>query len=407
MAGAKLVKTRTPGVYKRGSRYVFSYRVDGRQRWESHRTLDQARRAKSVRSTDIDRGEYEPDSRITLHAYVLGDEDTPGWIDRYHGTGKRGFRDETRSEYRALLARYALRYFRASLALRDVTPKAVAEFIGWLGKQPNRRGGTLSDKSIRNALGPLMACLASAKREGVIRSNPAAGAALPHRPRIEEDEELPRPFPGDTMELVVSLVHPTHRLMFELLAATGLRRSELLALQVRHLALNGAQPLVRVRQRVRWQKGQGGVIGPLKSRHARRELPIAPELADRLRVHVAGRDADELVFASPFGGTYDPAHLYVRVLAPACAEAGVEWAAFHTFRHTVASRMFHAGRTAVQVQHWLGHHSAAFTLTTYVHLLEPGDLGGPLTPQSANRVQTCPTPLDDKGELERMLKNGV
>ena len=34
-------------------------------------------------------------------------------------------------------------------------------------------------------------------------------------------------------------------------------------------------------------------------------------------------------------------------------------------------------RNAVQVQRWLGHHSAAFTLTTYVHLLDE-DLGEPL-----------------------------
>lgn len=76
------------------------------------------------------------------------------------------------------------------------------------------------------------------------------------------------------------------------------------------------------------------------------------------------------------------------MLSPACAEAGGEWAGFHTFRHTVASRMFAAGRNAVQVQHWLGHHSAAFTLKTYVHLLEPGDLGGPLQPLRGNTGAT-------------------
>jgi hypothetical protein len=46
-------------------------------------------------------------------------------------------------------------------------------------------------------------------------------------------------------------------------------------------------------------------------------------------------------------------------------------------RHTVASRLFAEGRNAVQVQHWLDHHSASFTLDTYVHLLD-GDLGDPL-----------------------------
>ena len=32
----------------------------------------------------------------------------------------------------------------------------------------------------------------------------------------------------------------------------------------------------------------------------------------------------------------------------------------------------------MQVQRWLGHHSPAFTLATYVHLLD-GDLGEPLS----------------------------
>jgi integrase len=218
-----------------------------------------------------------------LHEYAVE------WIERYHGTGKRGFGEETRDEYRGLLHRYALTYFRSTMLLVEVGPKQIAEFVGWLVKQPNGRGGTLSDKAVRNTLGPLSACLATAGREGLISQNPATDAALPHRPRVEEDEELPRPFPDGMMEMVVSLVHPGHRLMFELLAATGMRRSELLALEVRHLALDGDRPLVKVRQRTRWQKGRGQVMGPLKSRHARRDLPIPLDLADALRAAVSGR----------------------------------------------------------------------------------------------------------------------
>ena len=45
---------------------------------------------------------------------------------------------------------------------------------------------------------------------------------------------------------------------------------------------------------------------------------------------------------------------------------------------TCASMLFAEGRNAVQVQRWLGHHSPAFTLSTYVHLLD-GDLGEPLS----------------------------
>jgi hypothetical protein len=39
--------------------------------------------------------------------------------------------------------------------------------------------------------------------------------------------------------------------------------------------------------------------------------------------------------------------------------------------------LFERGANAVQVQRWLGHHSPAFTLSTYVHLLAD-DLGDPL-----------------------------
>src|ERR1700733_13732302 len=107
---ATLEKTRTPGVYKRGGRYVFSYRDSaGRQRWESCRTLDQARIAKAARQTDVARGEHEERSKLTLHEYARD------WVERYQGNGKRGFRDETRAEYRAMLDRYALRYFKPSI----------------------------------------------------------------------------------------------------------------------------------------------------------------------------------------------------------------------------------------------------------------------------------------------------
>src|SRR2546430_16716844 len=63
-----------------------------------------------------------------------------------------------------------------------------------------------------------------------------------------------------------------------------------------------------------------------------------------------------------------------RVLRPAAEEAGVPWVGFHSFRHTCASMLFERGTNAVQVQRWLGHHSPAFTLSTYVHLLHE-DLG--------------------------------
>ena len=69
----------------------------------------------------------------------------------------------------------------------------------------------------------------------------------------------------------------------------------------------------------------------------------------------------------------DQSNVTSRVLKPAARRAGVPWASYHTFRHTAASAFFRAGWNAKQVQLVLGHHSPAFTLATYVHLI-PDDL---------------------------------
>ena len=81
----------------------------------------------------------------------------------------------------------------------------------------------------------------------------------------------------------------------------------------------------------------------------------------------------------------DSSNVTRRVLRPVAEEVGAPWAGFHTFRHTCASMLFERGANAKQVQRWLGHHSAAFTLDTYVHLLED-QLGEPLELHALERA---------------------
>jgi integrase len=69
-------------------------------------------------------------------------------------------------------------------------------------------------------------------------------------------------------------------------------------------------------------------------------------------------------------------NVFNRVLKPAAVKAGVPWAGFHTLRHTCATHLFRGGMNPKQVQVWLGHHSPAFTMATYVHVL-PDELAAP------------------------------
>lgn len=66
------------------------------------------------------------------------------------------------------------------------------------------------------------------------------------------------------------------------------------------------------------------------------------------------------------------------MLGPAAQRAGLEWVTLHAFRHTCASLLFApvehggGGKNVKQVQEWLGHHSPAYTLKEYVHLIDSG-----------------------------------
>jgi integrase len=60
------------------------------------------------------------------------------------------------------------------------------------------------------------------------------------------------------------------------------------------------------------------------------------------------------------------------MLKPVFEEIGGSWASFHSFRHTYASLQLAAGVNIVQLSRAKGHHSAAFTLERYTHLI-PGE----------------------------------
>ena len=90
---AKLEKTQTPGIYKRGSRYAVIYRdTNGRQRQESVRTYDEARRLRARRAASVDDGSHTPQTRERFADYAMA------WIGRYQGNGRRGFTQDTRAE---------------------------------------------------------------------------------------------------------------------------------------------------------------------------------------------------------------------------------------------------------------------------------------------------------------------
>jgi integrase len=380
---AKLTKTKTPGVYKRGSRYLVAYRdADGTQRRESTVSYNAACELKHEREAEA-KLRASGSGPTRLGDYALE------WVERYNGRGRRGFREITRKEYRRDLKHYVLPYF-GGRTLSQITPRDVANFVGWLC-DGHAQGRVLADATVRRILAPLRSCLATAMHEGLIRTNPTAGASLPSRDAVraaeagEEDEPDRRALSRDELAALLTVAPERYRPLFRLLASTGLRISEALALRWRDLRLDGSRPVVKVRRA--YVKGR---FVPPKSKHGRRDVPLANTLVlelRRLRAQTDWPGDDDFVFCAHDGRPLHDRNLSARVLKPAVEEAGAPWAGWHTLRHTCASLLFAEGRNAVQVQRWLGHHSPAFTLSTYVHLLDE-DLGEPLDVGGGNRVIT-------------------
>jgi integrase len=426
---AKLEKTRTPGVFKRGSRYAVLYRdASGRQRQESARTFDEARNLRTRRAAAVSDGSHQPQTRERFGDFA------PAWADRYQGNGRRGFTEDTRREYRRDLERFAVPVL-GRMKLEQITPRDVAHLVAWLCDEKaqgqrvaeERRARLaadrgvpestlplgeldkatrrhiidpvhLADSTVRRILAPLRACLRTATAEGLIRHNPTIGAALPARDEqrrislgeddIGDDQDV-QALTEAQLAMLLAVAPARHRLLFELIAGTGVRISEAIALRWGDVELDGDRPVVRVRRA--YVKGR---FKPPKSRYGKRAIPVDFEMVRKLRQALGDTEwpgKRDLVFPGAAGKPLNYSNLHKRVMKPTAEEAGVPWAAFHTLRHTCATRLFADGRNAVQVQRWLGHHSPAFTLNTYVHLMD-GDLGGPLgAPQSASEVSAAPT----------------
>ncbi len=207
--------------------------------------------------------------------------------------------------------------------------------------------------------------LATAHEDGIIPTNPANGVRITRPAEVEQDDRRARALTGDELARLYAETPEAWRLFVRLLAETGLRISEAVALSWADVDLGRRRVMVRRRL-------YRGRMGPPKSRYGRRDVPVSPTLSRDLWAARAASHAPldtDPVFASTTGGHLTAGNIARRVLKPAAKRAGVDWAAFHTPRHTCATELFKRGLNAKQVQVWLGHHSPAFTLAVYVHLL--------------------------------------
>jgi integrase len=132
-------------------------------------------------------------------------------------------------------------------------------------------------------------------------------------------KEKPVMITGDSPARLLKRVNEPHRTMVRLIAATGLRIGELLALRWSTLDLEGAALTVR-------EFVFDGKFQPHKTRKALRTIPLGRHAARVLRSHrerVSRRAESDLVFGNRNGDAMRESKLLTNVLQPAAEAAGL------------------------------------------------------------------------------------
>ena len=154
--------------------------------------------------------------------------------------------------------------------------------------------------------------------------------------------------------------------MVSLIAATGSRIGELLALRWNALDLDTGTLTVR-------ESVFEGNFQPPKTQHARRTIPLGPRTVKVLRDHrdtATRREPEDLLFGNSKGQPFRESKLLTRRLQPAAVAAGLGRVTWHQFRH-IHSSLLDDLRVPMKIaQEQLGHASISTTLGIYTHVVD-------------------------------------
>jgi len=366
------------GVYQSRGAWCFDYRdALGRRHVEVARdpitgksTETLAKRMRAERMAAIVTGSFAAPSAMTFEQLATA------YLEHVQHT----VRAETHADYSEILRRLGRHFGR--MQVRKVTAANVDAY-----RNDRARDG-LAARTINKDLTLLAQLFGFARKRGIVATNPAAADLVDRLPvpKVRRDDagnEIARALdPADLQRLLDAAdaiaenalrfkghkqhAPACHAALLWLLAYSGLRISEALALTWADLDFDAGT--VRVRRRLRQ-----GKIGDPKSETSARSVPIRQALVDklkawRLRSHAPDKSATGIVFCSSSGMHESDANVRHRGMKNAAERAKLARApGLHDLRHGFGSMLIAAGVDLQRVSRMLGHGDVAITASVYVH----------------------------------------
>ena len=173
-------------------------------------------------------------------------------------------------------------------------------------------------------------------------------------PKVNKREQHRPTFTAKEISFIlVNARRPLYRVLFALLAGSGLRIGELLALEIgNHVSADCSVIYVR-QQRDRW----GEIQPTLKTEAGFRDVDLHPLLADMLRSYI-GEQKSGFLFESANRTMLWPGTVYRDGLGPILRKMGRSRVRFHAFRRFREATLQRSEVRQILIDFWMGHENS-------------------------------------------------
>lgn len=236
----------------------------------------------------------------------------------------------------------------ASVQISNLTKLTVEAMVVKESKRVSR-------SVVRGLLSSLSQAMQWAVDHDWLVKNPCQGVKVPHTCAGKRVKRYV--CTANEVNAIIGHLHEPHATLVLLLATTGVRIGE--AIAIRHEDFDGG--FLHIRRRI-----SEGEVDTVKTHASDRLLPIPESLSVRLR----GLSREGWIFQARNGEPLNPKNVINRYVRAAATAAGLEGINWHSFRHSFQVAQRRAGTHPKLISSLLGHASVSTAMDVYDHASE-------------------------------------
>ena len=243
-------------------------------------------------------------------------------------------------------------------------------------KESKPRPGAKSARTVKAVYTILSMALTVAVNQGLLGKSPASAVTVP-----QVVPKQKRPLTPSEWDALLTAAQAVPDMFAAIVVewATGVRRSELLALKWEDVDLTTGQLIISKSIKICNAEHGGVTVGATKTQASMRLLQLVPEAVTVLKTHKKEQAAAQLaagetwtktgfVFVTATGAMWDPRR-WSKVFKTIATAAGID-IGVHTLRHDMSSRLASQNIPIKEAQYQLGHTTVTMLLDTYAHRMQ-------------------------------------